>query len=125
MIEQEIQTNENPRFDVIALRHVLTELPTELIYSRPWLLVAKAWVGFTSSQFADAICALLLPHHASQTQQRFAIAVIQTLRKLLNENNPVTENTDQLWGLVTALKGMQARQQGNAAESVTFIEKAL
>lgn len=107
MIEQEIQTNENPRFDVIALRHVLTELPTELIYSRPWLLVAKAWVGFTSSQFANAI------------------AAIQTLEQLLNENNPVTENTDQLWGLIIALKGMQARQQGNAVESVAFMEKAL
>ncbi len=107
LIEQEIQTNENPRFDVIALRHVLTELPTELIYSRPWLLVAKAWVGFTSSQFADAI------------------AAIQTLEQLLNQNNPVTENTDQLWGLIIALKGMQARQQGNAVESVAFMEKAL
>lgn len=31
----------------------------------------------------------------------------------------------KLWGLVTALKGMQARQQGAIAESVVLMEKAL
>lgn len=35
------------------------------------------------------------------------------------------ENIKKLWGLVIALKGMQARQQGNAAESIAFMEKAL
>jgi LuxR family maltose regulon positive regulatory protein len=107
LIEQEIQTSENPRFDAIALRHALAELPTELIHTHPWLLVAKAWVGFTSSQFWDAI------------------AAIQTLEQLLNQNHPATENTDQLWGLIIALKGMQARQQGNTTEAVAFMEKAL
>lgn len=107
LIEQEIQTSENPRFDAIVLRYVLNELPAELIDTRPWLLVAKAWVEFTSSQFADAI------------------ATIQTLEQLLNENNPATEDTAQLWGLVIALKGAQARQQGNTEKSVIFMEKAL
>lgn len=107
LIEQEIQTSENPRFDAIVLRNALTELPPKLTHTRPWLLVAKAWVGFTSSQFADAIVA------------------IQTLEQLLHESDTEIENADQLWGLITALKGMQARQQGNAAESIALMEKAL
>ncbi|HEY9624650.1 MAG TPA: LuxR C-terminal-related transcriptional regulator [Crinalium sp.] len=107
LIEQEIQTNENPRFDAIGLRHALNKLPAQLIDRRPWLSVAKAWVGFTSSQFAEAI------------------AAIQTLEQCLKENHSTTENTDQLWGLIIALKGMQARQQGNIAESTECMEKAL
>jgi LuxR family transcriptional regulator, maltose regulon positive regulatory protein len=107
LIEQEIQTRENPRFDAIVLRNALTEFPSELIQIRPWLLVAKAWAAFTSSQFADAI------------------AAIQILEQLLNENPPATANTDQLWGLVIALKGIQARQQGSTAASIALMEKAL
>jgi LuxR family maltose regulon positive regulatory protein len=107
LIEQEIQTSENPRFDAIVLRHALDKLPVQLTDRRPWLLVAKAWVGFTSSQFAEAI------------------AAIQTLEKCLKENSSTTENTDRLWGLIIALKGMQARQQGNTAESTECMEKAL
>ncbi|CAA9590780.1 Transcriptional activator of maltose regulon, MalT [uncultured Synechococcales cyanobacterium] len=106
-IEQEMQTNENPRLDTIVLRSALAALPPELTQSRPWLLVAKAWVGFTSSQFAEAI------------------AVIQILEQLLDENPPTTKNTDYLWGLVAALKGMKARQQGQTADSIALMEKAL
>jgi LuxR family maltose regulon positive regulatory protein len=107
LIEQEMQTNENPRLDGIGVRKALAALPSELTQTRPWLLVAKAWVGFSSSQFAEAI------------------AVIQTLEQLLDQNPPAIENVDQLWGLVVALKGMKARQQGHTAESVAFMEKAL
>lgn len=105
LIEQEIQTSENPRLDAVVLRHALNQLPTQLTDHRPWLLVAKAWVGFTSSQFAEAI------------------AAIQTLEQRLKEN--FSENTDRLWGLIIALKGMQARQQGNTTESTECMEKAL
>jgi LuxR family transcriptional regulator, maltose regulon positive regulatory protein len=107
LIEQEIHSNENPRFNPIYLRYALTELPAELTYTRPWLLVAKAWAAFTSSEFADAVLAT------------------QTLEQLLNQSNHATENADRLWGLVIALKGMQARQEGNMTESVAFMEKAL
>ncbi|BAY07738.1 LuxR C-terminal-related transcriptional regulator [Calothrix sp. NIES-2098] len=107
LIEQEVQTKENPRIDALFLRNVLNELPAQLTDSRPWLLVAKAWAAFTSSQFPDAI------------------AIVQTLERLLNQGIDPTENSDRLWGLVVALKGMQARQQGNTAESVAFMEKAL
>lgn len=107
LIEQEIQTSENPRFDTIVLRNALAELPPELIQTRPWLLAAKAWTAFNSSQFADAI------------------AAVQTLEQWLNQNHPAPENADQLWGLVAALKGAQARQRGNTTESIAFMEKAL
>ena len=107
LIEREIQTSENPRFDAVVLRHALNELPTQLTDCRPWLLVAKAWVGFTSSQFAEAI------------------AAIQALEQFLKENLSTTENTEQFWGLIIALKGMQARQQGNTIESTEYMEKAL
>ncbi|HEY9845312.1 MAG TPA: hypothetical protein V6D03_03855, partial [Candidatus Caenarcaniphilales bacterium] len=106
-IEQEMQTNENPRLDTIVLRKALTALPPELAQSRPWLLVAKAWVGFTSSQFAEAI------------------AVVQTLEQLISDNHSATGNMDQLRGLVFALKGMEARQQGQSVDSVILMEKAL
>ncbi len=107
LIEQEMQTSDNPRLDTIVLHDALAELPPDLVQARPWLLAAKSWVGFTSSQFAEAI------------------AVIHLLEHLLEENPPETENLDQLWGLVVALKGMKARQQGHNAESVAFMEKAL
>jgi LuxR family transcriptional regulator, maltose regulon positive regulatory protein len=107
LIEQEIQTRENPRLDAIGLRNALVEIPTQLTHTHPWLLVAKAWAAFTSSQFAEAIVA------------------IQTLEQFLDRDNCVTENTDRLWGLVFAFKGMQAREQGNTTQSVTFMEKAL
>ncbi|MBE8971117.1 LuxR family transcriptional regulator [Nostocales cyanobacterium LEGE 12452] len=107
LIEQEVQTKENPRIDAIALRNALNKIPAQLTYTRPWLLVAKAWAAFTSSQFPDTI------------------VVIQTLERLLNQGIDAAENSDRLWGLVVALKGMQARQQGNTAESIAFMEKAL
>ncbi len=107
LIEQEIQTSENPRVDAVVLRQALNKLPAQLIERRPWLLVAKAWIGFTASQFAVAIAAL------------------QTLETCLKENPPVTEHADQLWGLIIALKGMQARQQGNIRESTACLAKAL
>ncbi|MDZ8140749.1 MAG: hypothetical protein RM049_36580 [Nostoc sp. DedQUE04] len=107
LIEQEVQTKENPRIDAITLRNALNKIPAQLIYTRPWLLIAKAWAAFTSSQFPDTI------------------VVIQTLERLLNQAIYAAENSDHLWGLVVALKGMQARQQGNTAESIAFMEKAL
>lgn len=107
LIEQEIQTRDNPRFDVVIIRKALAAFPPELSQNRPWLMVVQAWMGFISSQFAVAITA------------------IQTLEQLLNETNFVAENIDQLRGLVVALKGMQARQQGEMAASVTLLEKAL
>lgn len=107
LIEQEIQTSENPRFDAIVLHHALNQLPAQLTDRRPWLLVAKAWVGFTSSQFAEAI------------------AAIQTLEQYLIEKSATTENNDRFWGLIIALKGIQARQQGNTTESTECMEKAL
>ncbi|HSM82970.1 MAG TPA: LuxR C-terminal-related transcriptional regulator [Nodosilinea sp.] len=107
LIEQEIQTRENPRFDAVVLRQALERLPAELVRSRPWLLVAQAWMGFTASQFAAAI------------------AAIEGLEQILQQRPLATGNQDQLWGLVTALRGMQARQQGQAAESVAHMEKAL
>ncbi|MBE9079099.1 LuxR family transcriptional regulator [Romeria aff. gracilis LEGE 07310] len=107
LIEQEMQTHENPRLDAIVLRSALAAMPPKLTHSRPWLLAAQAWVGFTSSRFAEAI------------------SVIHILEELLDQNLPAAENSDQLWGLVVALKGMKARQQGHVAESVAFMEKAL
>jgi LuxR family transcriptional regulator, maltose regulon positive regulatory protein len=107
LIEREIQTQEHPRFDAIGLRNALAKFPPELIQTRPWLLVAKAWTAFISSQFIDAL------------------AAIHSLEQLLQENSLGSANTDRLWGLVIALKGMQARQQGNAAESIALMEKAL
>ncbi|NJR59442.1 MAG: LuxR family transcriptional regulator [Cyanobacteria bacterium CRU_2_1] len=107
LIEQEIQTSENPRLDAVVLRQALTALPTELTSTRPWLLVAKAWVGFTSSQFAEGIMA------------------IQLLEQCLNQNPPEIENVDRLWGLVIALKGAHARQQGNTVDAIACMEKAL
>ncbi len=111
LIEREIQTRENPRFDAVVLRRTLERLPGELTRLRPWLLMAQAWLGFTTAQFAEAI------------------AAVQTLETILNEHPPQFGNSvgnlDQLWGLVIALRGMQARQQGQAAESVALMEKAL
>ncbi|MGG6239634.1 LuxR C-terminal-related transcriptional regulator [Nodosilinea sp. AN01ver1] len=107
LIEREMQTSENPRLDAVVLSDALATLPLDLVQARPWLLAAKAWVGFTASQFAEAV------------------AVIEQMEQLLEKNISETENTDQLWGLVVALKGMKARQQGNNVESAAFMEKAL
>lgn len=107
LIEQELQTNENPRLDAVILRHALTQLPPDLFQHRPWLLVAKAWVGFMSSQFAEAI------------------AAVQALERYLDAEHTAIAEAEHLWGLVIALKGMQARQQGNTTESAAFMEKAL
>jgi LuxR family transcriptional regulator, maltose regulon positive regulatory protein len=103
LIEQEIQTSENPRLDAV----VLSQAFAELIDTRPWLLVAKAWVGFTSSQFAEGIMA------------------IQRFEQCLNQNPPGIKYVDRLWGVVIALKGAHARQQGNTVEAIACMEKAL
>jgi len=75
LIEQEIQTNENPRFDALVLRNALAEFP-ELTHTRPWLLVAKACSPLLSICRCDHI---------------------QTLEQYY-QNNHATENMDQLWG---------------------------
>jgi LuxR family transcriptional regulator, maltose regulon positive regulatory protein len=107
LIEREIQTSENPRLDAVVLRQALAALPAGLTDTRPWLLVAKAWVGFTSSQFAEGI------------------AAIQRLEQCLDWNPPEIEYADRLWGAVIALKGTHARQQGNTVEAIACMEKAL
>ena len=107
LIEQEIQTSENPRLDAVVLRQAFAALSAELTDTRPWLLVAKAWVGFISSQFAEGI------------------AAIQRLEQCLNQNPPEIEHVDRLWGVVIALKGAHARQQGITVEAVACMEKAL
>lgn len=107
LIERVIQSYENPPFDTIVLRNALAELPAQLTQTRPWLLVAKAWTAFNSSQFAEAISA------------------IQILERWLYQNPSVPEETDQLWGIVNAMKGAQARQQGDTVASELLLEKAL
>ncbi|GAP96616.1 transcriptional activator of maltose regulon, MalT [Leptolyngbya sp. NIES-2104] len=107
LIEQEIQTRENPRLDAVVVRQALAALPTALISAHPWLLVAKAWVGFTSSQFAEGITA------------------IQRLEQCVNQNPPEIEQVDRLRGIVIALKGTHARQQGNTVDAIACMEKAL
>jgi len=108
LIEQEVQTSANPRIDAIVLRMALEALPSELVRTRPWLLLAEAWPYFTSSQFEAATA---------------AVQILERLLKLSEDSS--TANTEQLWGLVIAFKGVQARQQGDMAESVTLMEQAL
>lgn len=99
----------NPRIESARLLTYLEALPPDLIWTRPWLLLAYVWALYSSSQFEVALIAL------------------QTLERLLQQQKQdlPSANTQKLWGLVTAFKGMQARQQGATAESVMLMEQAL
>lgn len=107
LIEQDVQTT-NPRIEsAVLLLTYLEALPSEMIWTRPWLLLAYAWALYSSSQFEAAIKA------------------VQAIGRLLQQPEISPANLDKLWGLVTAFKGMQARQQGATAEAVTLMEQAL
>lgn len=107
LIEQEIQLS-NPRIESGALLLTCVEaLPSEFVWTRPWLLLAYAWGLYSTSQFETAVKA------------------VQDIERLLQQSNTVPANLEKLWGLVTAFKGMQARQQGATAEAVMFMERAL
>jgi LuxR family maltose regulon positive regulatory protein len=107
LIEREIQLT-NPRFESAALvLNCLDAMPPELVWSRPWLLLAYAWVLYSSSQFAAAATA------------------VERLEQLLHQADCTPPNSEKLWGIITAFKGMQARQQGAMAESVSLMELAL
>lgn len=41
-ISFDLENNEHPRFNAIALRNALAELPPQLTDARPWLLVASS-----------------------------------------------------------------------------------
>jgi LuxR family transcriptional regulator, maltose regulon positive regulatory protein len=110
LIEQEVQTAANPRLDAIALRSAFAALPVEMVNTRPWLLLALAWTQFTSSQFEAAM------------------GTVQALEQLLKSDklrSDSTAHTENLWGIVLAMKGMQARQQGDMPQSVALMEQAL
>jgi LuxR family transcriptional regulator, maltose regulon positive regulatory protein len=109
-IEQEVQTAANPRLDAIALRSAFAALPVEMVNTRPWLLLALAWTQFTSSQFEAAM------------------GTVQALEQLLKSDkspSDSTAHTEHLWGIVLAMQGMQARQQGDMPQSVALMEQAL
>lgn len=107
LIEQEIQRS-NPRIESAALLLTCIEaLPTELVWTRPWLLLAYAWGLYSTSQF------------------KLAIKAVQEIERLLQQSDAVPVNLEKLWGVITAFKGMQARQQGATVEAVTLMEQAL
>jgi LuxR family maltose regulon positive regulatory protein len=108
LIEQEVQIT--PRIESSMLLASLEALPQGIVQNRPWLLLSYAWALFSSSQLEAATVAL-------QT--------VEQLLKQQEQQNSSSVNDKMLWGLVTAFKGMQARDRGDAAESSALIEQAL
>ncbi len=106
LIEQEAQLP-NPRIEPPAVLAALEALPSQMVWSRPWLLLANAWALYSSSQFQAAAFA------------------VQTIEQLLQQQHTLFVNSEKLRGLVTAFKGMQARHQGATAEATTLMEQAL
>jgi LuxR family transcriptional regulator, maltose regulon positive regulatory protein len=107
LIEQEGQRTHYRFESGTLLLSYLEVLPSQMIWTRPWLLLAYTWALFSSSQFAAAATA------------------VQTIERLLQQPDCVPANPDKLYGLVTAFKGMHARMQGATSESVVLIEKSL
>lgn len=109
LIEQEVR-GINPRFEsAVMLLGWLEALPSQLIWQSPWLSLAYAWALFSSSQFTAAGVAVENIEHLLKQQQ-------------YDLSSP---NTEMLWGLVAAFKGMQARQRGETSEAIALMEKAL
>lgn len=107
LIEQEAQTS-HPRFDSVTLLAWLEVLPQELVANRPWLLLAEGWARYSLSQFEAAFVA------------------VQHIEHLLTQQpQEESANTQRLWGLVTAIKGMQARQQGDGNTAIALMQQAL
>ncbi|MBD2307241.1 LuxR family transcriptional regulator [Chroococcidiopsis sp. FACHB-1243] len=104
-IEREAQLT-NPRVEPARLLTFLKAMPDGLVWTRPWLLLSYAWALYSTARFPAAVQA------------------VQSLESLLQQQKP-SANTEKLWGLVTAIKGIQARQQGATAESVTLMKRAL
>lgn len=107
LIEQEGQRTHYRFESGTLLLTYLEALPSQMVWTRPWLLLAYTWALFSSSQFAAAATA------------------VQTIERLLQRPDCAPANPDKLHGLVTAFKGMHARMQGATSESVALIEKAL
>lgn len=108
LIEREVQSTENPRVDAVVLLRWLETLPHKLVWTRPWLLLSYAWALYSLGQLEAAVVA------------------VQNIESLLKQQpNSKATNTKMLWGLVTAVKGMQARQQGAMSESIALLEQAL
>jgi LuxR family transcriptional regulator, maltose regulon positive regulatory protein len=95
----------NPRVEPARLLTFLEALPDNLVRTHPWLLLSYAWALYSTAQFPAAVRA------------------VQSLESLLQQQP--SANTEKLWGLVSAIQGIQARQQGATAESVTLMERAL
>ncbi len=109
LIEQEVPATDHPPIESATLLTLLEALPRELVWNRPWLLLAYAWALLSSSQFEAAV------------------AAVQNLECLMKQQEQVSPsaNTGRLWGLVTAFKGVQARHQGEASKAIALMEKAL
>ncbi|MUL37043.1 LuxR C-terminal-related transcriptional regulator [Gloeocapsopsis dulcis] len=106
LIEQEAQTS-NPQFDSVMLLAWLEALPQELVENRPWLLLAEGWARYSLSQFEAAFVA------------------VHNIERLLTQPQRESANNQRLWGLVTAIKGMQARQQGDGSKAIALMQQAL
>jgi LuxR family maltose regulon positive regulatory protein len=108
LIEQEVPATDNSPIESATLLRLLEALPRELVWNRPWLLLAYAWALLSSSQFEAAV------------------AAVQSLECLMKQQqDSPSANTEKLWGLVTAFKGVQARHQGEAPEAIALMEQAL
>jgi LuxR family maltose regulon positive regulatory protein len=109
LIEPEVQSN-NPRIESAAMMLAWLEaMPPKLVWRSPWLSLSYTWALFSSSQFEAAAV---------------AVQNIECLLKGQEPNSPSLES-QMLWGLVTAFKGMQARQRGEVSESIALFEQAL
>lgn len=107
LIEREVQTF-NPGFETVLLQMWLETIPRELVWTRPWLSLAYVW-------------ALLSP-----PQLEAAAVALQNTERLLaqQDQNCPSPNTKLLEGLLTALKGIYARQRGDMPASIILIESA-
>jgi len=108
LIEREVQSTENSRVDAVVLLRWLETLPQKLVWTRLWLLLSYARALYSLGQLEAAVVA------------------VQNIESLLKQQpNSKATNTKMLWGLVSAVKGMQARQQGVMSESIALLEQAL
>lgn len=105
LIEKEIQSSNNPRFEAAKLQTWLNALPHEMVWTRPWLLLSYMWALYSLGQFVSAAVAF------------------QSIELLLKQQHEA--KNEILWGLVTAFKGVLARATGEVRQSSALIEQGL
>jgi LuxR family maltose regulon positive regulatory protein len=102
------------------LRRWLAELPVELVFSKPYLCILRAWDLFTSGQHGAAERSLRAAEHTLDTSTNRA-----TETSLIEQAQSPGSDRMRIQGMVAAIRAFLASYRGDVPGTIQYSRQAL